>query len=906
MASRTFHVLYVPDGLIADCIDAIRVLAHPSEKRRAHITVRGPYQRASNRLDSVNRSIESSEINIDGSGNFFESGQNTVYLRCRSPNLESVWYKPDYGFNPHITLYDGSSHEFARKLWDVVSSRTYDMSFIAGPLKQLVSSRRHQGGMALQADLDLSFLREVTGFDIDGGTVESLESDARLQAIGKLCDYLSTIGPQLDLPRRQGSTRETAEIDIKEIGITSKALSSIKALAKKNSATLGFLPQGAFDAYAERGWVLAAIADNDVVGYVIYRVSRMTAVLVHLCTDEKFRGKGIAGQLFRNVVGRTRDLHGILANTRRDFPAHNLWPRLGFAAVGERQGRGRNPSVLTRWWYEHRHPTLFSSHVSYAGARSPINVAIDLNIFYDLVMPSTREEAEESRSLQGDWLIDEIQLCVTAELFNEINRLSSQKNRKGQTTLAHQFDRISGTAEAFENTCSLLSSIMGEAKNERQASDLRHLAHTAATDVEFFVTRDAQMLKFREEIERVTGVTVMRPADLVIEIDQVRNIASYQPVRLRGSSLQVTKVDRQQRERLEDIFVNKALGEKKSAFRQKFSSILPSNPNLESAVVLNDGEPTALFGFDTSEANVLRVPCLRVGRGRLARTLARQIVTMAIESSLAHTRSVTAVTDDWLEPYVEEALAEGGFVKAGSRWSKINYPAIGTEDDVSAGLDYLLEQLRDSGLDLPGTGRLPIQTGGRMTAAETVLIEKNLRPLKLTNNALDTLVIPIKPRWAQHLFDSRLAEQTLFGARPDLVLRWENAYYRSPRSLGDISAPFRILWYVSQDSRYIGTRQVRAYSVASSTEVLSARVAYNRYKRLGVFDRQQVLRIAGGDPDGSVMVIPFSDTEIFKNPIDGDRFRELLESSDQKRPSLRGPQRISEEAFAEIYSEGQS
>ena len=107
MASRMFHVLYVPDGLIADCIDAIRVLAHPSEKHRAHITVRGPYQRASNRLDSVNRSIESSEINIDGSGNFFESGQNTVYLRCRSPNLESVWYKPDYGFNPHITLYDG-------------------------------------------------------------------------------------------------------------------------------------------------------------------------------------------------------------------------------------------------------------------------------------------------------------------------------------------------------------------------------------------------------------------------------------------------------------------------------------------------------------------------------------------------------------------------------------------------------------------------------------------------------------------------------------------------------------------------------------------------------------------------------------------------------------------------------
>ena len=906
MNSITFQVLYVPDGLVAGCIDAIKVLANPAEKHRAHITVRGPYKSRPSQLGGFNHLIEGSEIKIHGSGNFFDSGQNTVYLRCGSPKLEDVWYKPDYGFNPHITLYDGSSHEFARRLWEIVSSRTYETSFVAGPLTPLASSRRGQGGMALQADLDLKFLSQVTGMDIDGTPVERLGQDSRLKAIGKLCDFLSRVNSQLDLSKWQETTHKATDVEIKEVDIASEFLSEVTALATKNSATLGFLPEGAFNAYAQRGWILAAIADGDMAGYVIYRVSGMRAVLVHLCIDEDSRGQGVAKQLFRGVASRTRDLHGILANTRRDFPAHTLWPRLGFTAIGERPGRGMNRSVLTRWWYEHPHPTLFSYSASLVGHQSAIDVAIDLNVFYDLVMPSSREGADESRALQSDWLADEIQLCVTGELFNEINAMDSPQARQAQRTQAHEFKRISGTAEAFEKSYSLLSSIIGEGKSDRQASDFRHLAHAAAADVEIFVTSDAQILGLQKEIESIAGVTPMRPAELVVEIDQIRNIASYQPVRLRGSILQIRQVERQQRERLERTFINESLGENKTAFRRRLTAILPSHANVDSKVVLSDGEPIALFSLKRSNLKIMEVSCLRLLPGRLARTLAREIVNISIDSSIAENYPVTAVTDDWLEPFVEEALAEGGFVKTGGLWLKLNYSAIGTEDDVAEGLGHLLEQVRDLGLETPGSQLIPIRNGSRLTAAETVQVEKNLRPLKLTNSTLDTLVIPVMARWAQHLFDSALAEQTLFGARPELVLNWENAYYRSPRSLGDISAPFRILWYVSQDTHYIGTGQIRAYSVGSSVELLPAHLAYSRYKRLGVYDWEQVLRISRGDPDGLVMVIRFCDTEIFKNPIDRLRFSELLDSSDQKKPSLRGPQRISEAGFTVIFREGQS
>ena len=905
MPSRTFHVLYVPEGLVADCINAIRVFANPAEKHRAHITVRGPYYRSGNQVSTTSRLIEGAEINIRGPGNFLDSGQNTVFLRCESPSLENAWYKPDYEFNPHITLYDGVSCEFARKLWEIVSRRTYEFSFVAGPLVPLVSSRRGQGGMELRADLNLQLLQMVTGLNINGQTIESLGQDARLEAIGKLCDYLSTVDCQIALSRQEPSIYEGANLEIKEVSAASPVLAGIKSLARKNSTTLGFLPEGAFDAYAQRGWVLAAIADGEVVGYVVYRVSNMKAVLVHLCTTESQRGQGIARQLFRSVVSRTSDLRGILANTRRDFPAHAMWPKLGFSAIGENPGRGLKTTVLTRWWYEHPHPTLFSYSASYQGTQSQIDVAIDLNVFYDLVLPESRGNGEESRLLQSDWLTDEVQLCVTGEIFNEITRLTNANARQWQRTLAHQFKRISGETEKFEKAYSLLSSIIGAAINDRQSSDLRHLAHTVAADVEFFVTRDEGVLRFDKEIEAETGVCPIRPLDLVIEIDRIRNTASYQPERLRGSNVQIVKVDRHQRKELEDVFVNNALGEKKSLFRRRLSSILPPQSDVNTSAIMNDGQPVALLALKRLNLNVLVVPCLRLRHGRLARTLARHLVTIIIEASIKRDCSITEVTDDWLDPYVEEALSEGGFVKSGVKWLKLNYSAIGTQEDVSAGLAVIAKEVEDLGLELPGAKKLFSQAECRLTASETVLIEKNLRPLKLTNDVLETLVIPVMPRWAQHLFDSNLAEQTLLGARPELVLNWENAYYRSPRSLGKASAPFRILWYVSRDSRYVGTSQIRAYSVASNVEVLPARLAYDGYKRLGVYEWEQVLRITGGDPEGLVMVVRFCDIEVFKNPISRNRFSELLAMSDQKKPSLRGPQRISESAFAAIYSEGQ-
>ncbi len=112
---RTFNVLYVSDNVIRTCLNTILIVCDPSEKTPVHITVGGP-NRPRPRPKRYGDSIRRLPVSVLGVGNFFGPNQNTVFLRCGSEYMKKIWDKPDFEFNPHITLYDGDSRDFALKL----------------------------------------------------------------------------------------------------------------------------------------------------------------------------------------------------------------------------------------------------------------------------------------------------------------------------------------------------------------------------------------------------------------------------------------------------------------------------------------------------------------------------------------------------------------------------------------------------------------------------------------------------------------------------------------------------------------------------------------------------------------------------------------------------------------------
>lgn len=203
---------------------------------------------------------------------------------------------------------------------------------------------------------------------------------------------------------------------------SSPYLSEVINLADHNSKWLGFYPAEAFRRSAREGRILAVVDEptDTLVGYVLYFVSRDRAVVQQICVVEEYRGRAVARALMSALVDRTRHLLGISLHCAREFPAHSYWPKLGFRATGEKTGRGKDRKVLTRFWYDHGHPDLFSD-LRERVASATHRAVIDANVFFDLHDPS-RPHHKEGAALQADWLDDDLSLWVTDELFNEINR----------------------------------------------------------------------------------------------------------------------------------------------------------------------------------------------------------------------------------------------------------------------------------------------------------------------------------------------------------------------------------------------------------------------------------------------------------------------------------------------------
>ena len=175
--------------MLRDCLEAIRLICNPSEKLPAHITVRGPYRGKIN-VSGINNRLAGHRVTIDRVGNFFDSGQNTVFFRCRSPILKEIWKKPDFPFNPHITIYDGTSPEFAGDLYSVVDQYNYNVDFEVEKLFPL-SSRRGQASFGLYSDFNSELVSEIANEPVEPAMVQDMPHEWRLPIIGKICEYLS-------------------------------------------------------------------------------------------------------------------------------------------------------------------------------------------------------------------------------------------------------------------------------------------------------------------------------------------------------------------------------------------------------------------------------------------------------------------------------------------------------------------------------------------------------------------------------------------------------------------------------------------------------------------------------------------------------------------------------------------
>ncbi|MFL6623630.1 MAG: PIN domain-containing protein [Sulfurifustis sp.] len=573
-------------------------------------------------------------------------------------------------------------------------------------------------------------------------------------------------------------------------------------------------------------------------------------------------------------------------------------------ALADRPGRGSDAKTLTVWGLDYQHPDLFSK-VFDPTLSDKILVVIDANIFFDFVSEDDID-SEESRALIADWMLANIELCVTPELLNEIDRQDDAAVRHRERKRAMNFRLIESSPSAREEAEIVLKGLLPSPLGPQDESDLRQLAYAIAGDAKFFVTRDDYLLSLADPIYAKFGVWVLRPAELVIHLDTLESETDYLPVRLAGTSLSTRLITTGELERLVNVFQQSQAGETQADLRRRILRFM-ADPHRYNCRVIQDenSDLLALYVQATEGArtDIDEVPIFRVKRFTLEKTLARCLLTQMHLSRCKDGLKLTVISDPFLPPASIAALSDSGFVSSDGAWIKVGVPAIGTSSDVAR---FLLRFAKDS---LTSTNKERIEQVATRVEAITrdqpilaVEIEKALWPVKITNFPMSSYIVPIQPAWAKDLFDEQLARQDLFGARIDLALQQEGVYYRK-NYFGAPIVPSRILWYVSHADGFGGSGMLRACSILEEVVTGKPKDLFRRFRRLGVYEWRDVYETAGRKIDTNIMALRFGHTETLEQPIAWTALKEVLTRRGVKT-NVRSPVSITIDTFVELYRLG--
>jgi GNAT superfamily N-acetyltransferase/predicted nucleic acid-binding protein len=691
------------------------------------------------------------------------------------------------------------------------------------------------------------------------------------------------------------------KIHVEVVDAKNPHLPQVKKLGRTHSKTLGMMPDGAFDEYAGLGQILGAVTDaGECAGYLLYRVGKERATIAHLCVARESQGAGVSRALVERLVAVTKKqgLRGIGLRCRRDYDASRVWPRLGFIPLHDKPGKSVDGKELTFWWIDHQQLDLFRRIAPEPADDTKLVAVMDANVFFDLYA-ETDPESAESKALIADWLQDSVQLCLTDEILNEINRNHNKEDRQRHRAQARTFHIAQPPAEAVSAAQDVVRPFFPADLTVADESDLRQLSKTIAGQVQFFVTRDEQLLEKGDSIYDAFGVSILRPTTFINHIDALRRESEYQPARLGGSHCLIRHVVSQDEDLLCGAFQSTAKGEVAGAFLRRLRSLL-ATPNISSCRVAQDGQrrSLALYGFSRPCDGVLEVSLMRLGRDTLCPTIARHLLGRAIQQSVAEGRHLTIVTDPYLDAVAQAALDGAGFTPVGSKWAKINLGLAASAHELARQLDLMV-------VKVPASSELASRLSSAMKTWQAlpdkfgaVELERALWPAKILDADLPCFIVPIKPGWAQSLFDEGLANQELFGERPELVLKREHVYYRANQGCG-LRWPGRILWYVSADTDRHGSMSIRACSRLDEIVVDNPKELFRRFRRLGVYQWRDLKKMVANDPGKLLMALRFSDTELLSIPVPRERFRKLGVKS-----NLQSPVSISTQQFAEIYRLG--
>ncbi|WP_231741911.1 PIN domain-containing protein [Stieleria varia] len=536
------------------------------------------------------------------------------------------------------------------------------------------------------------------------------------------------------------------------------------------------------------------------------------------------------------------------------------------------------------------------------GADETATVVCDTMVCIDLEN-TDRPHHRSSSGLRADWLVDEISLKVTPEILTDLGRQDEPLRSDMVSAVKRRWDQVVADHLKVEQQLREVRKIMGDPKNDSSASDQRHIAIAAAVEAAAFVTRDEEILSFREPILSSLGLRLLLPSEFITEYDSVLNSHRYQYRELSRSGIERTRVRSIDEFDLK-LFVDQARGERLKSFRAELNAMLAVPREWEIyRVSSRSNENIALIAIRVLEDGGRDVRRLRLNRDLVGTRFGRILVEYFADQPLGAWRSgerrTVTISDLCPSPLLLDACARRGWCHAGDSMWRLSLPGCWTQDALRSELSSLLMAGRVPSRVIEEILQLvDLDHSASGNESETQRLERLIHPGKVVFGQLPTWVIPIQPRWAQELFDFRLWDLPLFDPETSLVINPDSAYYKRPRN--SPTAPFgRILWYVSGNEEK-GGGKIRACSALTRRVAGTVKDLFREFQRFGVYEWHHLMKHFK-DAEAQGLAIEFTSTELFESPMSRDDVNDVLESHRMKRQIFPSAVAIPDEAFQEIY-----
>lgn len=628
-----------------------------------------------------------------------------------------------------------------------------------------------------------------------------------------------------------------------------KFFSDVKILGKKNSSTLGFMPEGGFEDYAKKGCIIIA-ADNDILyGYIMYReVPRYSRIsIVHLCVDCKYRGKGLTKLLLdalRLKYENSYNYHGILLSCRDDYKAaSNMWQKYGFVPRDEVRSRSMENHSLKKWWYDFNRQDLFSLSNAMT---SKISALLDANIIIKLRdSANTYEPTEDPRCIMADWLIEETELYYAPEMYNEIDRDANKQRAIRTKQFLSSFVEAKYSIERAKQIAYELSAII-QGKTDNDTSDRKQLATCIAAEIKYFITFDKGIIAAKDKIESLYDVDIITPQEFVVTIDKLVHKETYSPRNLQGAVLHtLSKLSNEEIEVCIDEFWYRKGYEDKKAFRNLVYRVINSS-NYTIDTIKNQEECIAFFAYAMGDDDI-SIPIIRVKEYAKEHTVFMGVIKNMISLAIKENKKEILVSESQLSEEQKVILAKFGFLFDSCIYKKYVCCDVIFKDDISSYMES--RGINISILDSKNDANL-------------LTIERILFPLKICDINIPCYIIPIKPYWAGELFDKSIAGENLFGANVSKLWNVENVYYRHTKPITE-KFPARILWYASSSKGTIRNKAIVACSYLDEVFTGLPKELFKMHKHYGVYEWRHIYDLCDKNTNNPIRALKFSQTEVF-------------------------------------------